>query len=76
MNVTIIIFGQLTEITGSSLELEKVNDTDELISVLHRQFPALATVKYKIAVNKRLVNENTILSDNCEVALLPPFSGG
>lgn len=76
MNVTIIIFGQLTEITGSSLVLKNINDTDELVRTLHRQFPALAAFKYKIAVNRKLVNENTLLTENCEIALLPPFSGG
>lgn len=76
MNVTIIIFGQLAEITGSSLVLENIKDTDELAGALHRQFPALAAVKYKIAVNRKLINENTLLAEYCEVAILPPFSGG
>lgn len=76
MSVTIIIFGQLAEITGNSLVLENINDTVELVESLHRQFPALAATKYKIAVNRKLVNENTLLEKNCEVALLPPFSGG
>lgn len=76
MNVTIIIFGQLTDITGNSLVLPDINDTNELIDSLHRQFPALATFSYKIAVNKKMVNENTLLTENSEVALLPPFSGG
>ena len=76
MNISIIIFGQLTEITGHSLVLENIHDTNALVNTLHQQFPALATVKYKIAVNRKLINENTLLPLNCEVALLPPFSGG
>jgi molybdopterin converting factor small subunit len=74
--VEIIIFGQLTDITGSSLSVESVADTNELIRQLHQRYPALADRKYLIAVNKKAVQENTQLEENSIVALLPPFSGG
>jgi molybdopterin converting factor small subunit len=32
--------------------------------------------KYVIAVDKKVANENTTLTENSIVALLPPFSGG
>ena len=76
MPVNIIIFGRLTDITGGSLVLENVEDTNCLVEELHLLYPALADSKYVIAVDKKVVHENTRLSENSVVALLPPFSGG
>ena len=76
MPINIIIFGQLTDIAGSSLALENIADTNSLVKELHNLYPALAKAKYAIAVNRNVVNENTTLTDNSIVALLPPFSGG
>jgi len=76
MKVNVIIFGQLTEITGQVLSFTNVTDTDALMTLLHQQYPALSGAKYRMAVNRKLVRENTILTENSTVALLPPFSGG
>lgn len=76
MAINIIIFGRLTEIAGNSLALENVRDTDALVKALHNLYPTLSDVKYMMAVNKEMVNENTALAENSTVALLPPFSGG
>jgi molybdopterin synthase sulfur carrier subunit len=76
MPVNVIIFGRLTDIAGSSLALENIEDTNSLVKRLHILYPALADSKYAIAVDKKVVNENTTLTENSIVALLPPFSGG
>ena len=77
MQVQVIIFGQLAEITGSSgILLQDISDTDSLILELQKMYPALAVSKYAIALDKKVINGNTILADNNIVALLPPFSGG
>ena len=62
--------------SGKLLALENVADTNSLVKELHTLYPALADAKYAIAVNKKVVNENTVLTENSTVALLPPFSGG
>jgi sulfur-carrier protein len=72
----IILFGRLAEITGGPVSVNDAADTDSLIRDLHKTYPALADSKYMIAVNKEIVNVNTILDENSVVALLPPFSGG
>ena len=69
------MFGRLADIAGSSISV-KARDTDSLITILHKDYPALANTKYLIAVNKQIINANTILDNNSIVALLPPFSGG
>ena len=76
MSVKIILFGKLADIAGSSVSVAKVADTDSLIEALHKDYPALTSVKYVIAVDKQVINENTALNKNSLVALLPPFSGG
>ena len=76
MRVEVLFFGKLVDIAGSSLVLNNVTSTDELLDQLRLQFPALATEKYIVAVDKKTITENTSLTDSCTVALLPPFSGG
>ena len=77
MNITILVFGQLAEITGrQQLTMDGVSDTDALIGQLNKLYPALLHSKYIIAVNKEVVSKNTALQRNATVAFLPPFSGG
>ncbi len=76
MPISIIIFGQLTDITGNSLSLDDVPDTDTLVKRLNKLYPEFTNKKYVIAVDKQVITANTILSKNNTVALLPPFSGG
>ena len=76
MSVKIILFGKLAEIAGSSVSIDNVTDTNSLINVLHKNYPALTNIKYVIAVDKQVIKENTALSRKSTVALLPPFSGG
>jgi molybdopterin synthase sulfur carrier subunit len=76
MQVHIIIFGQLTDIMGSRLALDNIADTDNLIAVLNKSYPALTDKKYIVAVDKEVITKNTSLTHNSIVALLPPFSGG
>lgn len=76
MSLKVIMFGKLVEIAGSSVSVDDAKDTDSLVHNLNKTYPALATTKYVIAVNKKVINQNTVLDSNSEIALLPPFSGG
>jgi molybdopterin synthase sulfur carrier subunit len=77
MQVQIMFFGQLADITGTpELILHDITDTDTLQETLHQLYPALANTKYAIAMNKKTIQGNTILSGDTNIALLPPFSGG
>ncbi|HEX5152182.1 MAG TPA: MoaD/ThiS family protein [Parafilimonas sp.] len=71
------IFGQLSDVIGSSsLEVNDIASTDELIKNLQLKYPALTNSKYRVAVNRNIIQSNTELQTGAEVALLPPFSGG
>ena len=77
MQVKVLIFGQLTDIIGlSEIHVNDVSDRDELVKMLNQQYPELADSKYAIAVDKKVISQNTAFADNSIIALLPPFSGG
>lgn len=77
MPINIITFGQIADITGANnIALENVADTNQLIEQLNSSYPSLASAKYAIAVDKKIIKENTPLNKNNTIALLPPFSGG
>jgi sulfur-carrier protein len=75
--MNIMVFGQLEDITGSSVvSIENSADTEMLLQKLYAQYPLLKEKKFLIAVNQKIATEKTQIGDNAEVALLPPFSGG
>jgi molybdopterin converting factor small subunit len=72
----VLFFGQVAEaVNARELHIE-ADDTEALLTALHEQFPVLKNAVFAVAVNKSTVHTNTALSNNDEVALLPPFSGG
>lgn len=77
MNVNILFFGQLTDITGTkTISMTDIIDTNGMMKILQQNYPALVNSKYLVAVDKKIISANTMLTDHCTVALLPPFSGG
>ena len=77
MKINILAFGQIVDIIGtSSWTISGVDNTDQLELKLTHDFPGLLNTKYALAVNKKVIHQNTTLSHDDTVALLPPFSGG
>lgn len=75
--INILLFGVIKDMAGSNgIMLNDVNDTKELVVKLQAMFPRLTGAEYIIAVDRNIIQENTVLGPNAEVALLPPFSGG
>ncbi|WP_294201902.1 MoaD/ThiS family protein [uncultured Chryseobacterium sp.] len=75
MEVKVISFGKIAEITGKEFSVS-ASDTEALKKQLSGLFPQLADMKYAVAVNKKITEENTVLNNNDTVALMPPYSGG
>jgi len=78
----ILFFGRLGD-TAQNMSVpipETVTDTDSLKVWLSQSNDALgqelAKIGNRIAVNKIIITENTILSDQDEVAFMSPLSGG
>lgn len=77
METNVLVFGQITDITGENhIKISGVADTNGVIHLLHKNYPQLQSLEYSIAVNKKIIRENTPLKNNDTVAILPPFSGG
>lgn len=77
MEINLLAFGQIAEITGKSTwKMTGIKDTNILIKKLEELFPVLVKTNYSIAVNKKVIQENTAITDKDTIALLPPFSGG
>ncbi len=75
MEVKVIAFGKIAEITGKEFSVA-ASDTEALKKQLSELFPQLGDMKFAVAVNKKVTEENTVLSNNDTVALMPPYSGG
>ena len=77
MQINVIVFGQIAEITGNAnFTIDGVADARQLIKKLNSMYPRLINSKYVVAVNKKIIQDNTQLNEDCEIAILPPFSGG
>lgn len=77
MKVNILIFGQLTDITGSkNLIVKEIDSTDKLVQHLNTIYPDMVNKKYLIAVEKEIISFDTALNNNDTIALLPPYAGG
>lgn len=76
MQIQIMSFGQIAEVTGTNRFSLNAVDTNGLRKVLEDTYPSLQQKTYAIVINRKLVTENTRLTQDAEVALLPPFSGG
>ncbi len=77
MDLHIKLFGQLIDTAGSKhLTLPYVKDTHELLNLLQEKFPAIYQSKFVVAVNNQVAAENTLITPDSAIALLPPFSGG
>jgi molybdopterin synthase sulfur carrier subunit len=73
----VLIFGQLEDATGTSCAtIDKVADTSSLIASLCHRYPGLKEKKFMIALDQKIVKENTSIAEGAHIALLPPFSGG
>ena len=70
-------FGMLAEKIGTdSLEIENPGSSEVLRRQLLQQFPALQSLTFQMAVDRKLIQAETTISAGQEIALLPPFSGG
>lgn len=75
--INIKAFGMVAEKIGTqSLEMENPGSTAILKIQLFEQYPELKTIKFSLALDKKMLQSDTEIADGNEIALLPPFSGG
>jgi molybdopterin synthase sulfur carrier subunit len=77
MKISILPFGKLADILSTQeWEMAGVTTAGEVRLQLETKFPALKGMRYLIAVDKKIVKDDSLLGEGSVVALLPPFSGG
>ncbi|MEL6810972.1 MAG: MoaD/ThiS family protein [Bacteroidota bacterium] len=77
MNIKLMYFGMLAEVTGCSEENLRTEATHiaELKEILLEKYPELQSKDFRIAQDEELVSGEVVLNGS-QIALLPPFSGG
>ncbi len=81
MKVTVLYFGIVRERLGlsqESIDIDAGMTVAALLSRLSSLHPGLAdgVESVRVAVNRDYVDSTAVLSDNDEVAVIPPVSGG
>jgi len=77
MEVKVLFFGVLSEVTGSACKhYREVNSIGDLILRVHDDFPEIIHYNYIISLNNVIINNDPVLKEGDEVALMPPFAGG
>ena len=81
IRVRVLFLGPAKELTGRNevvLTLPEGASVATAISKLLREFPKLEDrlTHYRFAINSDYADENTLLKDGDELALIPPVSGG
>lgn len=77
MEVKVLFFGVIAEVTGTNcrhyLEVKSIGD---LRLRIQDDYPEVVHYNFRISLNNELINDDPLLSDGDEVALMPPFAGG
>lgn len=73
----ILYFGILSEIAGKQEEsISYSGSLEGLKQVLSSNYSAFAQQRFQVSVNQQLVDDDAVLNEGDEIALLPPFTGG
>ena len=80
MKYKINLFGITKDIVGSNIteiEMSQVADVQAVLGELKTNYPKLKDIKsLLVAVNSEYAESDLVLSENDEIALIPPVSGG
>ncbi len=77
MDINVIFFGVLTEVTGTSRKhYGNVKSFSDLRHRIEDDFPGIIHYNFRIAVNNEISDGEPVLKEADEVAYLPPFAGG
>ncbi|GAB4472025.1 MAG: hypothetical protein OHK0057_16180 [Thermoflexibacter sp.] len=80
MKVEIILFGITKEIIGKdklTLDLQENSKVIQVMEKLYVDYPKLKNLKsLLVAVNSEYAEDEQVLSEKDEIALIPPVSGG
>ena len=81
MRVNVLMFGPVRDLVGEesvSLDLSAGADVRALQGLLIERYPALRAgiTAVRFSVNRQFADDDRVLADGDEVAIIPPVSGG
>ncbi|HEU0032930.1 MAG TPA: molybdopterin converting factor subunit 1 [Kofleriaceae bacterium] len=81
MRITVLYFAVFRERLGRSEEIVELPDgkrVQDAIAELAAKHPAIAALhgKFRVAVNEEMTDDDQLLHDGDELALIPPVAGG
>ena len=79
MKLKVLYFGLVAEAikcVKEELVLDNSISVIQLRELLITKYKELEKLSYQIAVNQKLATPDTIITNNSEIAVLPPFAGG
>jgi len=77
MQVKVLFFGVLAEVTGTSCKhYTEVKSISDLKMRIQDDFSEVVHYNFRIALNNEIINSDSQLKNGDEVALMPPFAGG
>ena len=77
MEINVLFFGVLAEVTGSAFRhYSGIGSFSDLKSRIFDEYPQMVHYNYRISVNNELINEEPVLKSGDEIAFMPPFAGG
>lgn len=82
--ITVQLFGMTKMLAGNqsslSLNMNDGRQVKDLVGLIETRYPAIGELiqkkKVLVSVNQEIAHEETVIRDNDEIALLPPFAGG
>lgn len=80
MRISILLFGIARDIVEDktlSIELEDGSNVTDLKRAIVNKFPRFEDLKYlNVAINNEYAQNDAIIGERDEIALIPPVSGG
>jgi len=77
MEVKVLFFGVLAEITSTNLKIyREVKSISDLKLRIQDDFPEMVHYNYRISLNNEIINNDPNLNNGDEIAFMPPFAGG
>lgn len=82
--ITVRLFGMTKMLAANqhslSLNVSDGRQVKDLVGLIETRYPAIGELirkkKVLVSVNQEIVHEETVIRENDEIALLPPFAGG
>ena len=77
MKVKVLFFGVIAEVAGTDCKhYDDVKTIGDLKIRIQDDFPEIVHYNFRTALNNKIIDDDPVLDNGDEVALMPPFAGG